>query len=384
MDAMADDQVGNGPGESRFDAIFQAESDCVKVLDGSGRILRMNPAGLGILEADSPSQVIGRPLLDFIVPQHHEEASRCLGKALQHESVVCAFEIVDLHGRKHWMESHMVSMSESGASIEVLAVTRDVTREREAATTLREREEHIQEIEARLREAQKMEALGTMASGIAHDFNNLLVTIIGNVEMARMYAPENQAVVARLDQSLKAAARAGDLVRQILQFEQQGSDLFVSGETAPPQSPSSHTRLEPARAGAADAVPHGNGEAVLYVDDEAALCHLVEVTLRRCGYNGVTTTDPEEAVALFRAQPQRFAAVISDYTMPKMTGLSVAEEIKKIAPGMPVILTTGVTSEFDSDLARSPYVDAVVSKPFTMQALAVELAKWIAASRSSP
>jgi CheY-like chemotaxis protein len=201
--------------------------------------------------------------------------------------------------------------------------------------------------------------------------------------MARMYVPENKAVVTRLNQSLKAAARAGDLVRQILQFEHQGSDLFISGEPAQPKSSPSNGRLEPARVDP-DAVPHGNGEAVLYVDDEVALCRLVEVTLRRCGYNGITTTDPEEAVALFRAQPQRFGAVISDYTMPKMTGLSVAEEIKKIAPRMPVILTTGVTSEFDPDLTKSPHVDALVSKPFTMQALAVELAKWIAASRPNP
>lgn len=285
------------------------------------------------------------------------------------------------------MESHMVAMGEEGASAEVLAVTKDITKERENEIALREREGRIEEIETRLRQAQKMEALGTMAGGIARDFNNLLLTIIGNVEMARIYAQDNGAVIDRLNLSLKAAARAGDLVRQILNFgERPESDLFVSSESAPVTANASSTAavgVESVRSAASGEAPHGNGEAILYVDDEQALCRLVEVTLRRCGYHGITTVDPEEAIALFRAQPQRFGAVISDYTMPKMTGLTLAEKIKQIAPRMPVILTTGVTSEYDPELLKSQFVDAVISKPFTMQALAAALAKWIAASRSN-
>src|ERR1051325_1171724 len=63
----------NGGGEPRFEAIFKAEPECVKVLDGAGRILQMNPAGLGILEAKSSEEVIGRPMFDFVVPAQHEQ-----------------------------------------------------------------------------------------------------------------------------------------------------------------------------------------------------------------------------------------------------------------------------------------------------------------------
>ena len=73
-------------------------------------------------------------------------------------------------------------------------------------------------LETQLRESQKMEAIGTLASGIAHDFNNILGTVMGNAELARQDAGENQAVQESLGEIRKASVRARDLVNQILTF----------------------------------------------------------------------------------------------------------------------------------------------------------------------
>jgi signal transduction histidine kinase len=75
--------------------------------------------------------------------------------------------------------------------------------------------------ESQLRQAQKMQALGTLAGGIAHDFNNILTAILGNVELAAMYADPDARIADHLDQVIKAGERASDLVRRILVFARQ-------------------------------------------------------------------------------------------------------------------------------------------------------------------
>ena len=110
--------VKNDGLEPRFEAIFKAEPECVKVLDRSGRILQMNPAGLDILEAKSSAEVIGRPMFDFVAPAQIEDVRKCFSKALRRESVTCAFEVIGLKGARHWMESHMVAMQHNGHPVE--------------------------------------------------------------------------------------------------------------------------------------------------------------------------------------------------------------------------------------------------------------------------
>ncbi len=83
-------------------------------------------------------------------------------------------------------------------------------------------------IQARLQQAEKMEAIGTLAGGIAHDFNNILTAILGHTEIAMMGAETSSAVNRNLQQVLKAGNRARDLVKQILTFSRQGDGEFQS------------------------------------------------------------------------------------------------------------------------------------------------------------
>jgi PAS domain S-box-containing protein len=91
-----------------------------------------------------------------------------------------------------------------GAIIGSSKIARDITR--------------TKVLETQLRESQKMEAIGTLASGIAHDFNNILGTVMGNVELARQDAGDNRQVQESLGEIRKASVRARDLVNQILTF----------------------------------------------------------------------------------------------------------------------------------------------------------------------
>ena len=80
---------------------------------------------------------------------------------------------------------------------------------------------HETQLKKQLQQAQKMEAIGTLAGGIAHDFNNILAGIVGYVELAQMDAPDNTSVLQKLDKVLLASFRAKDLINQILTFSRQ-------------------------------------------------------------------------------------------------------------------------------------------------------------------
>lgn len=98
--------------------------------------------------------------------------------------------------------------------------------ERDMRRRIAAEQEHAA-LEVGLREAQKMESLGTLAGGIAHDFNNLLAAMLGNVSLARMNLDVRHKVRHNLDQVDKAGARAKELVKQILSFSRRQPQQFV-------------------------------------------------------------------------------------------------------------------------------------------------------------
>jgi CheY-like chemotaxis protein/anti-sigma regulatory factor (Ser/Thr protein kinase) len=109
--------------------------------------------------------------------------------------------------------------------------------------------------------------------------------------------------------------------------------------------------------------PLGGSGKILFVDDEKMIADIGEKILKRLGYDVVSRTSPIEALELFKAKPRAFDLVISDQTMPGMTGDGLARELMRINPEIPVILCTGYSQLIDPEKAKEKGIKALVMKP---------------------
>jgi PAS domain S-box-containing protein len=410
---------------------------------------------------------------------------------------------------RHMIDNASPRFGPDGEFLGLIGVVMDIQDLKDAETAR-------QRLEAPLRQAQKMEALGTLAGGVAHDFNNILGTIIGNVELARGDLVAEHPAQESLAEVEKASARARELVQQILTFGRRQPDerrviglrevveesirllratlpkgievvtgfardvpnvladgsrihqvvmnlctnawqaipggvgritvslatVRVTDEhglaglppgryacltvadsgtgidpaiverifdpfftTKPPgegtglglsvvdgivkshegaisvESMPGHGAIFHAYFPGVDAealpraieprpLPQGRGQRVLYLDDEASLVHLTSRLLTRAGYEVEGFTRPAEAVAAFAADPRRFDVVVSDMNMPTATGLSVAAEMLRLRPDMPVALISGFVTDELAARAEALGVKAVLFKPNLTRELA--------------
>jgi signal transduction histidine kinase len=125
-----------------------------------------------------------------------------------------------------------------------------------------------------------------------------------------------------------------------------------------------------------DELPTGS-EQILFVDDEEALVEMGEDLLAELGYEVVCRMNSREALALVKDDPSRFDLVVTDQTMPEMTGLELASEILVIRPDMPIIMCTGYSQLVDADKARAAGIRAFVMKPLTKREIAGTIRKVI-------
>ena len=121
-------------------------------------------------------------------------------------------------------------------------------------------------------------------------------------------------------------------------------------------------------------LPTGD-ETILYIDDEASIVELGHQRLERLGYKVESKTSPIEALNLFRSQPEKFDLVITDLTMPKMTGDQLVKEILNIRPDLPIILCTGFSEKTDEKEARAIGVVDYIEKPLDKRDFAFRVRK---------
>ena len=377
-------------------------------------------------------------------------------------------------------------------------------------------------LEGQLLQAQKMEAIGTLAGGIAHDFNNILGAIIGYTELAHYDAEPGSMVKLNMEHVLKAGHRAKDLVKQILTFSRRSEQEKRPIQVAPivtealtllrasipttveiiprigtrrgvvladpsqihqilmnlctnaaqameiqggvlevgldkirlaAYDPVEYPELNPGRylklsvrdngcgmpldvigrifdpyfttkghgkgTGLGLAVVHGivqslgggirvrsqpgsgslfevllpawesatvpekqiagplpgGNERILLVDDELSLVSLEKQMLERLGYRVECRTSSVEALALFQARPDDFDLVLTDMTMPNMTGKDLAVEILTLRPGMPIILCTGYSEGITAESARDIGIRNYLMKPLSIKDLSRTIRK---------
>jgi CheY-like chemotaxis protein len=125
----------------------------------------------------------------------------------------------------------------------------------------------------------------------------------------------------------------------------------------------------------ADDLPRGNGETVMIVDDERALVALAEETLAELGYEPVGFDSSLAALQAFRADAERFDLVLTDETMPDLTGTELAREMRQLRPDIPIILMSGYSGALLNERAQAAEVVDVLRKPLVRRDIAVPVSR---------
>ncbi len=121
--------------------------------------------------------------------------------------------------------------------------------------------------------------------------------------------------------------------------------------------------------------PLCGNETILFVDDEISIVKMIKRMLERLGYKVKTKTNPVEALDLFKSKPDHFDLVITDMTMPQMTGVKLSEKLMEIRSDIPVIICTGHSSMIDEEKAKLLKIAAYVMKPITMTEISQTIRK---------
>ncbi len=181
-----------------------------------------------------------------------------------------------------------------------------------------------------LMQSQKMEALGTMAGGIAHDFNNILMPIMGYTELTLSNLPPGAKDRDDLQQVIRASHRAKDLIKQILTFSRQDENEKRPIEVNP----------------------------------------LVKETVKLLRASFPSTIEFQEII-------DAVDLVVTDMTMPKLTGAELAQKIMGIKPELPIVLCTGFSESINDKKAKELGIRAFIMKPVVMNDLATTVRRLL-------
>jgi PAS domain S-box-containing protein len=505
--------------ERQYRLLADNISDVIWIIDLSlSKFTYVSPS-VERLQGFTPKELMERDLQDILTSQSFDLAQKAIIEELAkekkrfldpHRSRTLELEQYHKDGSTIWVEvTASFLYNEAGEVVSILGVSREITARRQA-------EQENKNLEKRLQQAQKMEAIGTLAGGIAHDFNNILTAVIGYTEMALDDAPDGTLLKNNLGEVLVAGNRAKDLVKQILAFSRQAEQelkpiqvelivkeaakllraslpstieiqLDINSHSAALADPTqihqvlmnlctnadhamrdtggtltialsdaaidsefearklgiesgdylclhvadtgqgmpekimkrifdpffttkdvdkgtgmglavvhgivkSHggaisVQSEPGRGTAFDiflpiiqsrtapfadrssALATGH-ERILFVDDEKTLADLGRQMLERLGYSVECRTSSIEALGLFKTRPDQFDLVITDMTMPNLTGEKLARQLMQIRADIPVILCTGFSERISEEKAREMGIREFILKPLVMDKLA--------------
>lgn len=124
---------------------------------------------------------------------------------------------------------------------------------------------------------------------------------------------------------------------------------------------------------ASSAGPRAPVERILFVDDDVDVVELMTLALGDLGYSVIAFADPAEAIAAFRSSPGAFDAVVSDLSMPLISGLELASQVLQIRPATPVVLTSGYVREKDEATAKEIGILGFAAKGISTVEIAREL-----------
>jgi PAS domain S-box-containing protein len=141
---------------------------------------------------------------------------------------------------------------------------------------------------------------------------------------------------------------------------------------------------QPTEAPPAPESPRGRGEHVLVVDDEAMVARVLARMLVSLGYRVTTLTTAREALELFRSDPSSVDLVVTDYTMPVMTGFALAHALREVRPDVPVLVGTGHAEGVDEEAVTRLRLQGLMRKPYTLAALAAAVTRALSGRPGPP
>jgi len=504
--------------ETRFRTFVDFAADAFFLQDESGTLIDVNRQTCTSLGYTREEMIGMQPA--SLDPDSTPDRGEGIRDQLR-RSEVCSFE--SRHRRKDGtlfpVEIRTRAFAQGDRRFFV-SLARDISERKEA-------EAGHARLEAELRRAQKMEAIGTLAGGIAHDFNNILGAILGYGEIAQWKIAGGRLLDDELDQVMQAGQRGKRLVEHILAFSRSGvgtsgpvhvqsvvedalaliavslpagvrleqrldaGNAAIKGDAAQlhqvamnlcanavqamqlggvlgvvvdrvdvrqPRALShgalesgTHVRLMVSDTGmgipsdalerifdpffttkgvgkgtglglslvhgivaehrgaidvatqegagttfsvwlpssgeiavpldeGSDDLPRGTGESVLIVDDQRPLVRLAEETLAELGYDAVGFDSSVAALEAFRAEPERYDIVLTDATMPELTGIDLAREIRRVRLDMPIVMMSGYSAPELTALAKDVGVREILHKPLAKR----DLARAIANARALP
>ena len=211
--------------EARLAAIVESAMDAIITVDANGTVVVFNDAAAAMLRCPR-EQAIGGELERFLPPRHrphHAGWMEAFGRSVTSNRAMGRTGAVDAcraDGSEFPVEASISHVSVHGEQLYTV-ILRDIS-------DLRTAQAERRALETQLREAQKMEAVGTLAGGIAHEVNNALGAILGNAALARDDLPADHPACTSIRQIDVAAQRARAVVRQILAFSRrQAQELVV-------------------------------------------------------------------------------------------------------------------------------------------------------------
>ncbi|MBM3324686.1 MAG: PAS domain S-box protein, partial [Calditrichaeota bacterium] len=202
--------------QARFQDIALSTSDWFWEVDADG-VYTFCSEKVEIVLGYKSEEIIGKTPFDLMPPEEAERIGRLFQAIAAAKSPIVDLQNWNLHKDGHWvclLTNGIPLLDAQGNLAGYRGADKDITERMRA-------EQDREKLEAQLRQAQKMEAIGTLAGGIAHDFNNILMAMLGCTDMAMYDIPRDSPAYANLEEVLKAGMRAKDLVLQILTFSRQ-------------------------------------------------------------------------------------------------------------------------------------------------------------------
>jgi len=218
------------------------------------------------------------------------------------------------------------------------------------------------QLQDRLQQAARLEAIGQVAGGVAHDFNNLLGAIMGFAGFLVHDLPDGGEPHMFASRIMAAAERGKEQVNKVL--------ALARGLDSTPAP----------RASSATVTARG-GERVLVVDDEPDIVDAMVIGLERLGYSAVGVSDPQEALAALEEDPQAFDIVVTDLVMPSLRGTDLIRKIKGVRPDIRAILCTAYSDGAKTGDEHKEVADATFHKPVDATAISACIQALLSASQ---